>query len=105
MLPAKLRSPNGNYHRAGKRFDIWRPAPRRFAGTKARKRAWRSRRDRNPKRLSHVPVCQALPASPTHRSPMLLFRLSGSFLLRFDARTFVGLLFHEPPRSVSALFP
>jgi hypothetical protein len=36
---------------------------------------------------------------------MLLLWLPGSFLLRFDARTFRGLLFHEPPRSVSALFP
>jgi hypothetical protein len=36
---------------------------------------------------------------------MLLLRFSGSFLLRFDARAFLGLLFQEPPRSVSALFP
>jgi len=35
---------------------------------------------------------------------MLLLRLPGSFLLRFDTRTFVGLLFHEPPRS-SGLVP
>jgi hypothetical protein len=27
-----------------------------------------------------------------------LFRFSGSFLLRFDARTFCGLLFQDPPR-------
>jgi len=29
---------------------------------------------------------------------MLLFRLSGMFLLRLAARRFCGLLFHEPHR-------
>src|ERR1035438_3256515 len=29
----------------------------------------------------------------------------GSFLLRFDTRAFLGLLFQDPPRSASALFP
>lgn len=29
---------------------------------------------------------------------MLLLRFAGSFLLRFDVRRFLGLLFHEPPR-------
>ena len=29
---------------------------------------------------------------------MLLFLLPGWFLLRFDARRFCGLLFHDPPR-------
>jgi len=33
------------------------------------------------------------------RKPMLLFRLSGLFLLRLALRTLLGLLFHEPPRS------
>ena len=33
------------------------------------------------------------------RKPLLLFRLSGSFLLRFAARMFLVLLFQEPPRS------
>jgi len=28
---------------------------------------------------------------------MLLLRLPGSFLLRFDTRAFLGLLFQEPP--------
>jgi hypothetical protein len=28
----------------------------------------------------------------------LLLRLSGDLLLRFAARTFLGLLFQEPPR-------
>ena len=37
--------------------------------------------------------------SRTHRKPMLLFRFSGSFLFRFDARTFLGLLFQDPPRN------
>jgi hypothetical protein len=36
---------------------------------------------------------------------MLLLWFAGSFLLRYDARAFVGLLFQEPPRSVGALFP
>jgi len=35
----------------------------------------------------------------------LLFRFSGSFLLRFDTRAFLGLLFQEPPRGVSGLVP
>lgn len=34
---------------------------------------------------------------------MLLLRLAGSLLLRFDTRTFSGLLFQEPPR-ISAVF-
>jgi hypothetical protein len=36
---------------------------------------------------------------------MLLLWFAGSFLLRYDARAFLGLLFQEPPRSVGALFP
>ena len=32
------------------------------------------------------------------RKPMLLFVLSGLFLLRFAERTLCGLLFQEPPR-------
>jgi hypothetical protein len=34
----------------------------------------------------------------TRRKPRLLLRLSVVFLLRFEDRTFLGLLFHEPPR-------
>src|ERR1017187_559825 len=52
-----------------------------------------------------LPAGQALPVSPTHRSPLLSLRLPGSFLLRFDTRAFLALLFHEPPRNASALFP
>jgi prolyl oligopeptidase len=33
------------------------------------------------------------------RKPILLFRMSGLFLLRFAERTFLGALVHEPPRS------
>jgi hypothetical protein len=33
------------------------------------------------------------------RTPMLLFLLSGLFLLRFEARAFSGSLFQEPPRN------
>jgi len=36
---------------------------------------------------------------------MLLLWFSGSFLLRFDTRAFLALLFQEPPRSVAASFP
>ena len=32
------------------------------------------------------------------RKPILLFRLSELFLLRFAERRFLGLLFQEPPR-------
>ncbi len=39
----------------------------------------------------------------TQRNPLLLFLLSGSFLLRFDARRFSGLLlFQEPPRKTGS---
>lgn len=34
------------------------------------------------------------------RKPMLLFELSGISLLRLAARTFFGLLFHAPPRTI-----
>ncbi len=43
--------------------------------------------------------------SPTHRNPLLLFRLAGSFLLRLDTRAFRASLFQEPPRSASAPLP
>lgn len=33
-----------------------------------------------------------------NRNPLLLFRLSGVFLFRFEERQFLALLFHEPPR-------
>lgn len=33
------------------------------------------------------------------RKPTLLLRLSGLLLLRLAARTFCGLLFHDPPRN------
>jgi hypothetical protein len=35
----------------------------------------------------------------TTRKPMLLFQLSGSFLLRYEQRALLAVLFHEPPRS------
>lgn len=35
----------------------------------------------------------------TTRKPILLLRLSGWLLLRFDARRLSGLLFQEPPRN------
>ena len=36
----------------------------------------------------------------TTRNPRLLLKLSGMFLLRMAARTFLRLLFHEPPMPV-----
>jgi hypothetical protein len=33
------------------------------------------------------------------RRPLLLLRLSVSFLLRLAERNLIGLLFHEPPRN------
>jgi hypothetical protein len=39
----------------------------------------------------------------TTRNPMFLFRLSGSFLLRYAQRALSALLFHEPPRNTRAL--
>ena len=38
----------------------------------------------------------------TTRNPLLSFRFSGEFLSRFAERRFLGLLFHEPPRSTRA---
>jgi hypothetical protein len=35
----------------------------------------------------------------TKRNPMFLFRLSGSFLLRFEQRALSFGLFHAPPRN------
>ena len=35
----------------------------------------------------------------TNRNPMLLFELSGLFLLRSVQRAFSTLLFHDPPRN------
>ena len=39
----------------------------------------------------------------TTRNPLLLFRLSGAFLLRFAERQFLGLLFQEPRHSPMSL--
>ena len=38
----------------------------------------------------------------TKRKPMLLLKLSGSFLLRYEQRALFRLLFHEPPRTTRA---
>lgn len=43
-------------------------------------------------------VNRTVRADWTRRNPMLLFRLSGLFLFRFEARKFSGLLFQDPPR-------
>src|ERR1022692_1742597 len=93
-----------NYHRAGSRLMFGAPLAR-LAGTKARKRAGTPGGTVIPSGSRLLPVWQALPASPAHRSPILLLRLPGSSLLRFDTRAFLGSLFQEPPRSASALFP
>ena len=93
-----------NYHRAGSRLMFGAPLARRTR-TKARKRAGTPGGTVIPSGSRLLAVWQALPASPAHRSPILLLRLPGSFLLRFDTRAFLGLLFQDPPRSASALFP
>ena len=71
----------------------------------------RSKRNAAPFFIMTVPGRSfARPASPWRprlppssvraiRKPLLLFRLSVVFLLRFAARRFLGLLFHEPPRN------
>ncbi len=43
--------------------------------------------------------CEVLTLGDTTRKPLLLFRLSGVFLLRLAVLAFLGLLFQEPPRS------
>ena len=41
-----------------------------------------------------------IPPTNTHRKPMLLLRLSGVLLLRFEDNRLSGsLLFHDPPRN------
>jgi hypothetical protein len=60
-----------------------------------------SRKDLWSSRLPPIPC--GMSASPAHRRPMLLLRLTGSLLLRFDTRAFLELLSHEPPRNASAL--
>ncbi len=58
----------------------------------------------NPALARPAPHDTGRSAYPAHRNPVLLFRFTGSFLLRFETRTFCGLLFQEPPR-ISAMFP
>ena len=42
--------------------------------------------------------CSSRQSCRARRKPMLLFRLSGVLLLRFDTRQFLALLFQLPPR-------
>jgi hypothetical protein len=58
---------------------------------------------RKPAPTRALEFARARSAYPAQRNPMLLFRFVGSFLLRFETRTFCGLLFQEPPR-ISAAF-
>lgn len=44
------------------------------------------------------------PTSATQRNPLLLFLLLGSFLLRFETRTSLGLKNQDPPRRTGAAF-
>src|ERR1022692_2616574 len=87
-----------NYHRAGSRLMFGAPLAR-LAGTKARKRAGTPGGTVIPSGSRLLPVWQALPASPAHRSPILLLRLPGSSLLQYDTRAYLGPLFQAPPRS------
>jgi hypothetical protein len=38
----------------------------------------------------------------TTRTPILLLKSSGTFLLRTEQRAFLGLLFQEPPRTTGS---
>ena len=100
-LPAGLRL---RYHEAGKRlvFGVRRPSRRCLAGDPEKGRHSASNRDRRRSGLS-TSLKGLWPLSPTHRNPTLLFRFCASFLLRFDARAFVELLFQEPPRTFDPL--
>lgn len=69
-----------------------------YAGVGIATRKWK----RAPVASLKAPAPAGFP-SPTHRNPILLFRFAGSFLLRFEARTFLVLLFQEPPRTTAAL--
>lgn len=55
--------------------------------------------------LKNAALARGLPRSayPLQRNPILLLRFVGSFLFRFETRTFLALLFQEPPRT-SAVF-
>ena len=46
---------------------------------------------------------KSTPAAPAASRKPLLFRLSGSFLLRYAARQLSGLLFQLPPRNTREL--
>ncbi|MBI3162865.1 MAG: hypothetical protein HYZ23_10155, partial [Chloroflexi bacterium] len=46
----------------------------------------------------HFRQTQYYDVEQTKRRPMLLLKLSGSFLLRYEQRALFRLLFHEPPR-------
>ena len=75
------------------------------SGATARKRSWLSLilREETGTRPPGLKQLSPRSAYPPHRNPMLLFRFVGSFLLRFETRTFRGLLFHEPPRTMAVL--
>ena len=51
-----------------------------------------------PQLRAHGKAAVLLRADWARRNPKLLFRLSGSLLFRLAERTFLGLLFHDPPR-------
>ena len=95
--PAQLRF---RYHRAGGRFYVRRRGTNRRVRSAIRK--WRthsrSGRDRSGSGCGRPDASRS--TSRAQRNPMLSFLLSGWFLLRTEARRFVELLFHEPPRSL-----
>ena len=65
----------------------------------------RERQDSGPMpRLWHPRKCTPTAPTDTTRNPLLSFRLSGLFLLRFAERQFCGLLFQQPPRSRRRLY-
>ena len=59
----------------------------------------------NARALGDGQHCAAARADWARRKPMLLFRLSGLFLLRLATRTLFSLLFHEPPRKTPSGAP
>ncbi len=91
------------YHRAERPVCVWRTDVTQCAGTETRKRTLHARRNSFRAALAFLALRRGS-ASPTHRTPILLLRFAGSFLLRFETRTFRGLLFQEPPRSDSVSF-
>ena len=55
--------------------------------------------------MAGIPVGKPVRLPAATRNPMLLLRLSGSFLMRYAERRLISLLFHAPPRRTRPLQP